>query len=71
MIESPLDPLALYEKLEKERAENDRLKEEIVYLKLEYDKLTDWAAEYKAENAKLNLEIEKFKGHLKAWDINE
>lgn len=47
------------------------LEKEIDNLKLEYDKLTDWAAEYVAENAKLNQEIEKFKGYLEAWDSKE
>lgn len=31
---------------------------EIDDLKLEYDKLTDWASEYKAENAKLRECVE-------------
>ena len=44
---------------------------EIDELKLEYDKLTDWASEYVAENAKLNQEIEKFKGYLEAWGKDE
>ena len=44
---------------------------EIDDLKLEYDKLTDWASEYVAENAKLNQEIEKFKGYLEAWGKDE
>jgi cell division septum initiation protein DivIVA len=33
MIKSPLDPVTLYDKLEKERAENDKLREEIADLK--------------------------------------
>jgi FtsZ-binding cell division protein ZapB len=44
---------------------------EIDELKLQYDKLTDWASEYVAENARLNQEIEKFKGYLEAWGKDE
>ena len=44
---------------------------ELDELRLQYDKLTDWASEYVAENAKLNQEIEKFKGYLEAWGKDE
>lgn len=44
---------------------------ELDELRLQYDKLTDWASEYVAENAKLHQEIEKFKGYLEAWGKDE
>jgi hypothetical protein len=44
---------------------------ELDVLRLQYDKLTDWASEYVAENARLNQEIEKFKGYLEAWGKDE
>ena len=44
---------------------------ELDELRLQYDKLTDWASEYVAENARLNQEIEKFKGYLEAWGKDE
>jgi hypothetical protein len=49
----------------------DYKEKELDILKLEYDKLTDWASEYVAENTKLNQEIEKFKGYLEAWGKDE
>ena len=49
----------------------DYKQKELDELRLQYDKLTDWASEYVAENAKLNQEIEKFKGYLEAWGKDE
>jgi hypothetical protein len=49
----------------------DYKEKELDILKLEYDKLTDWASEYVAENTRLNQEIEKFKGYLEAWGKDE
>ncbi len=49
----------------------DYKQKEIDDLKLEYDKLAYWASEYVAENARLNQEIEKFKGYLEAWGKDE
>ena len=40
---------------------------EIDYLRLEYDKLTDWASEYKAENAKLIEQDKIMSGEIKTY----
>lgn len=49
--------------------ESERLikQKEIDELRLEYDKLTDWASEYKAENAKLR-ECVEFYSNETSWD---
>lgn len=67
MIESPLDPVALYHKLEKERAENNKLRRCIMY----YAARSNWKQNSEEEVFNLLPECERDLGEYARQCLKE